>query len=252
MRHKMVRIVDAKERENEVLGLVVDSYVEGSKPVSSSYLCQKYNLNCSSATIRNVMLSLEKQGLLAHVHTSSGKVPTKEGFKRYIENIKKKEEAPKEDYALTLKFYSLPVLNINEIINYTLDSLVEHSGYTSLMAISGENEKFIYRGMRYMLEQPEFGNISRLKDIIYALEVRMQELGSLLFDCISDKVQILIGDDIGFQEIADCSLIVSGVRSKQLDMAFALLGPMRMNYTKASSCLDSVRSQLSEVVEELV
>lgn len=247
----MVRLVDGREREKEVLRLVVDSYIEGSKPVSSAYLCQKYKLNCSAATIRNVLLSLEKQGFLSHIHTSSGRVPTKEGFKCYIENLKEDEEAVKEE-SLALEFYSLPVLNISEIINHTLDSLVEFSGYTSLIAISGENKGVFFRGMRYMLQQPEFEDITTLKDIFYALEVRMREIGELMFDCIGDNVKILIGDDIGFEEIAECSLLTSGLKNDQFELAVGLLGPMRMNYTKASKCLNSVRGQLSEVVEGLV
>ncbi|MFH1504718.1 MAG: hypothetical protein ABIH08_04970 [Candidatus Omnitrophota bacterium] len=246
----MVKIIDTREREKEILGLIIDSYIEESKPISSAYLCQRYDLHCSAATIRNIMLSLEKQGFLSHIHTSSGKVPTKQGFKCYIENLKKGEIAIKEE-PVALGFYALPAFNIEEVISHTLNSLVEFSGYTSLLAISGEDDRVFFKGMRYMLQQPEFEDIARLKDIFYTLEVRMEELGNLLFSCIGDNVRILIGDDIGFEEIADCSLLISGLENEQFKIAVGLLGPMRMNYAKASLCLNSVRDQLSEVAEEL-
>jgi transcriptional regulator of heat shock response len=246
----MVRFIDAREREEEILGLIVENYIKESRPISSAYLCQKCHLNYSSATVRNVMLSLEKKGLLSHIHTSSGRVPTKEGFKYYVEHFS--EEDMVEDYPLSLDFDSLPSSNIEEIVNCTLDTLTQTSGYTSLVAISGSNEKIFFRGMRFILEQPEFEDISRLKTIFYALEVRMQELQQLLFNCIDEKVRILIGDDIGFEEISDCSLIASGLRANQFEFALGLLGPMRMNYAKAASCLNSVRNQLKDVVEEFV
>ena len=50
---------------------------------------------------------------------------------------------------------------------------------------------------------------------------------------MDSKIKILIGDDIGFQEISDCSLVVSGVRDKDLSFALGVLGPVRMDYRKA-------------------
>ncbi len=246
----MTRFINTREREEEILGLIIENYIKESKPISSAYLCQKCRLNYSSATVRNIMLSLEKKGLLSHIHTSSGRVPTKEGFKYYVEHFS--EEDIVDDYPLALNLASLPSVTMDGVVNCTLDALVQASGYTSLVAISGRDEKFFFRGMRLILEQPEFENIARLKHVFYALEVRMQELQQLLFNCIDEKVRILIGDDIGFEEISDCSLVASGLRTNSFVFALGLLGPMRMNYSKAASCLSSVRNQLKEVIEGCV
>jgi len=143
-------------------------------------------------------------------------------------------------------------VNLNEVVDYTLEVLTRFSGYTSLAAVSGQDEKLFYKGMRFILEQPEFEDISCLRDIFHALEMRMDELHDLLFDCVDEKIQILIGDDIGFSEISNCSLIVSGLREERLQLALAILGPMRMNYLRAASCLYSVRNQLRSIIEELV
>ncbi len=246
----MVRFVDARERDSEILGLIIESYIEESKPISSGFLCQKYHLNYSPATVRNTMLSLERKGLLSHIHTSSGRVPTKEGFKRYVGNLK--EEDIIKSHPVSLDYASLPDLNIEGVIDYTLDSLACLSGYASLVAISGRDERMFFKGMRFMLEQPEFEDIARLREIFYLLEVKMALLQNLLFNYIDDKVRILIGDDIGFEEISSCSLVVSGLHEPKFSFALALLGPMRMNYLKAASCLNSARNQLKEMVEEFV
>ena len=245
----MTKSTDIKEREKEILGLIIDSYIEESKPISSAYICQKYKLNCSSATIRNIMVCLEQKGFLSHIYTSSGRVPTQEGFRRYVEHFDDEEF---EEYSVNLKFYTLPRLSIEDIVNNTLDALVQLSGYTSLMTVSEKDKKVFFRGMRFMLEQPEFEDVNRLKDIFYALEVKMEALQNLLFDCVGDKIKILIGDDIGFEEISDCSLIISGLREKNLSFAFALLGPMRMDYNKAASCLSAVKNRFKEGVENFV
>ncbi len=243
----MVRFADAREREKEILGLIVESYIKESRPISSAYLCERCRLSCSSATVRNVMVSLERQGFLSHIYTSSGRVPTKKAFKRYVESFREEDIA--KEYVVELDFYSLPTLSIDGVINYTLDNLTQLSGYTSMIAVSGRDEKVFFKGMRCILDQPEFGDIRRLKDIFYTLEVKMSAIHDLLFDYIDEKLKILIGDDIGFEEISDCSLVISGLKEKKLNFALALLGPMRMNYVKAAACLHSVSRQLKEVVE---
>ncbi|MBN3040421.1 MAG: hypothetical protein JW867_04775 [Candidatus Omnitrophica bacterium] len=246
----MSKYVDTREREEEILDLVVDSYINESKPISSSYLCKKYSLKYSPATVRNVLLSLEQQGFLSHIHTSSGRVPTKSGFKRYVGHFK--EEDIVKDNPLGFTRDDSSNITFNDLIEFSLDALNKFSGYTSLIAVSGKGEKLFYKGMRFILEQPEFEDIQRLRNIFTALEVRMDELQNILFNSIDEKVQILIGDDIGFTEISDCSLLVSGLREESLGIALALLGPMRMNYLKAVSCLYSVKNQVQEMLEFFV
>ncbi len=240
--------MDPKQRERQILGLVVDSYIEESRPISSAYLCKKYNLSCSSATVRNIMVALERQGLLSHIYTSSGRVPTKEGFKLYIESF---QEDSYQDYPVTISFYSAPQPTLDDIVDHTLDAL-SLSGYTSLVAVSGQDRMLFFKGLRFMLEQPEFENIARLKDILYILEVKMNDIGKLLCSYEDDKIRILIGDDIGFNEIADCSLLVSGLKERDYRLALALLGPMRMNYTRAASCLYSVKNRLEQLLDKIV
>lgn len=246
----MVRFVDSLQREEEILGLVIESYIQESKPISSGFICQKYNLAYSPATVRNSMVALEKKGYLSHIHTSSGRIPTKEAFKHYVGRLN--QEGLIESYPVQLNLGALVNLRIDEVLEYTLDALTRLSGYTSLIALSGENEKFLFRGTRFILEQPEFGDIETLRDIFYALEVKIDKLQELLLNYLEEDIQILIGDDIGFEEIANCSLIVSGIKEKKLSLALALLGPMRMNYMRATSCLYSVKNQLRSVIEEFV
>jgi transcriptional regulator of heat shock response len=245
-----MRYVDTREREEEILGLVVDSYITESRPISSGYLCRKYDLKYSSATVRNILLSLEQQGYLSHIHTSSGRVPTKEGFKYYVSHLK--EEDIVKDNPLGLEDYRGRNATFSQTIDYTLETLTRFSGYTSLVAVSGEGQGLFFKGMRFMLEQPEFGDIENLRNIFHALEVRMDELQELLCRCVDEKVHVLIGDDIGFSEIANCSLVVSGLCDENVHIALALLGPMRMNYFRAVSCLCSVRRQLAYLVEESI
>ena len=74
------------ERDLLILSLVVDVYVRDGVPVSSQAV-REAGLSLSTATIRNAMVSLERQGYIAKPHTSSGRVPTDEGYRAYVDHL---------------------------------------------------------------------------------------------------------------------------------------------------------------------
>jgi len=196
------------------------------------------------------MLSLEKRGLLSHLHTSSGRVPTKAGFKFYVERFIDNNEV--ESYPPAERYYSRELSGMEQVVNYTLNVLAEASGYASLGAVFGRNEKLFFSGTRFILDQPEFEDIARLKSLFYVLEVKMAQLQEIMFNCLDERTKIFIGDELGFEEIPECAMVVSGMKDDPLSCSLALLGPMRMDYAKAVSCLHTVKSQFKEVVGYLL
>jgi heat-inducible transcriptional repressor len=76
-----------KPRQETVLRAVVEEYIASGSPVGSKYLTERYDLDVAPSTIRNDLAELEELGLLAHPHTSAGRVPTDEGYRHYIEAI---------------------------------------------------------------------------------------------------------------------------------------------------------------------
>ncbi|MBN2484282.1 MAG: hypothetical protein JXD21_08815 [Candidatus Omnitrophica bacterium] len=247
---------DSKKREFEVLNLVVQHYIKESKPISSGYLCDRANLSCSSATVRNVMESLEKKGYLSHIHTSSGRVPTQEGFQYYVGRLKEENMLDEEIVGLLqeriiadMEIDLRHARDIEYIFDRTLDVLATISGYASLVAISGFEDKFFFRGMRFIFNQPEFEDIHRLKSLFYALEVKIDDLQDLLFRYTKEDMCILIGDQIGVSDISGCSMVISGIEHSDLTASLALLGPMRMDYVRAVSALHSVKHNLESILE---
>ena len=74
-------------RQNEILKLIVSEYIKLAKPVGSNLICDR--LKCSSATVRSEMATLEELGLLEKTHTSSGRVPSEQGYRYYVDNLMK-------------------------------------------------------------------------------------------------------------------------------------------------------------------
>ena len=75
------------DRKLRILAAVVDEYITTGEPVGSKSI-MKY-INASSATIRNEMAELEKQGYLEQPHTSAGRIPTYSGYRLYVDRLLK-------------------------------------------------------------------------------------------------------------------------------------------------------------------
>jgi heat-inducible transcriptional repressor len=82
------------ERQEEILGLMVRSYVETGTPVGSRSLVDHYDLDYSPATVRNEMAMLDELGYLEQLHTSAGRAPTELGYRYFVQRLVGEFELP--------------------------------------------------------------------------------------------------------------------------------------------------------------
>jgi heat-inducible transcriptional repressor len=75
------------ERQNFILALVIREHVDTTQPVGSKRLVEAYNLDYSSATVRNEMAALTDAGYLQQPHTSAGRAPTEEGYRYFVSQL---------------------------------------------------------------------------------------------------------------------------------------------------------------------
>ncbi|MDU0114182.1 heat-inducible transcriptional repressor HrcA [Psychrosphaera aquimarina] len=70
-----------------ILNLVIKNYLKCGSPISSKAISSLDEISASSATIRNEMVALEKQGLIFSPHTSAGRIPSREGLRHYVDHL---------------------------------------------------------------------------------------------------------------------------------------------------------------------
>jgi heat-inducible transcriptional repressor len=75
------------DRAQQLLRLLVESYIRDGQPVGSRSLSRESGLHLSSATIRNVMADLEELGFVASPHTSAGRIPTDRGYRFFVDTL---------------------------------------------------------------------------------------------------------------------------------------------------------------------
>lgn len=75
------------DRARQLLKALIDTYIREGQPVGSKKLSETAGLNISTATIRNVMASLDHMGLISSPHTSAGRIPTEQGFRLFVDSM---------------------------------------------------------------------------------------------------------------------------------------------------------------------
>ena len=83
----MKMIQSLSERQESILRLVVRSYIETGQPVGSKTLVQMFDLDVSSATVRNELSALGELGYLMQQHTSAGRIPTELGYRYFVQRL---------------------------------------------------------------------------------------------------------------------------------------------------------------------
>jgi heat-inducible transcriptional repressor len=112
------------ERQELVLRRLVEDYLEGGAPVGSKALSATFEWGPS--TIRHELANLEERGLLAHPHTSAGRVPTEAGYRYFVDRL-----LPAEPTGPALSL-GLVRRELDEAMRVTTETL---SQVTSLLAI---------------------------------------------------------------------------------------------------------------------
>jgi heat-inducible transcriptional repressor len=80
------------ERKAAILRALIEEYVETGQPVGSNTVARGAALGVSSATIRNEMAILEREGYVTHPHTSAGRVPTDKGYRHFVDNLARQKD----------------------------------------------------------------------------------------------------------------------------------------------------------------
>jgi heat-inducible transcriptional repressor len=113
-----------------ILRKVVDGFGASGQPIASRTLAADPELDCSPSTIRNELALLEEHGLLAHPHTSAGRVPTDAGQRYLVDRLL--ERAP--GMAVSAPVALSPALReLDDALRVTTETL---SQMTNLLAVA--------------------------------------------------------------------------------------------------------------------
>lgn len=214
------------DRQQQLLNLVIESYIKTAEPVGSSLLAEKGDLGVSGATLRNEMRALEDEGYLSHPHTSAGRMPTEKGYRFYLENTdyKSGKLSKKENDVFGFKIEDSRLKNDENIQKQFTKDLAELSGETMLLAFSPD--RVYYTGLSNLFSKPEFAELQMVADISQIFD-HCEECLKTFFDEVDDEPKYFVGQEHSFGNALSVLAFRFGENS-----LLALLGPMRMNYRR--------------------
>jgi len=333
------------ERQEIVLKLIVDEYVKTAEPVGSRSL-SKF-MDVSPATIRNEMSDLEDLGYLEKTHTSSGRVPSEQGYRYYIEKILKDLDDDTEGYFEFEKIFENKEVERDEIIKEAINLLSQATNCTAIslgpnafrskvkkvqliplspqlalivvitnfgyveskqLTISDEMEieelvkvidllnemlidtpisqvseklhyeiqhhqikellkyretivesfieafskfaqtKYYLTGQSNMLYQPEFNDISKLREFISTIE--NHEIFKLV-ETSADGVSVKIGTENNVTAMQDCTVVSSTYVTKDGEKgSISLVGPTRMEYRKVIPLIKYIAKHITKLYQD--
>ena len=224
------------KRQEKIITKIVEEYIKTTQPVSSGFLVKNCKLEFSSATARNEMANLEKEGFIHQPHIAAGRVPTEKAYNFYLNNILKLKSEN--------KFVDKELQKIAELeedqnlkLKLTAKKIAEITGETIVIAFATND--LYYTGISNLFNHPEFKEYDLIRQMSEVIDELDQKIIGL-FENQNDVTNILIGSQNPLG--SSCSFIYTFFNEG--GSVFGLLGPMRMNYAKNISLIQYINQKL--------
>ena len=142
------------ERKAAILRAVVEEYVETAQPVGSQTIARASRLGVSSATVRNEMTVLERDGYLAQPHTSAGRVPTDRGYRFFVDHFTETGDLPVPQRRAVSDFFASAHRALEELLHETSGLLARVSRHAAVV-VGPQTDAAQVRNVQLVLLQPQ-------------------------------------------------------------------------------------------------
>ena len=235
------------ERQKLVLALVVRDYVDFAEPISSRRLVTNYHLDYSSATIRNDMAVLEQGGFLRQPYTSSGRVPTKAGYRYFVQQLMGSDELPAHIQEMIRHQFYQARNDVDDWISLSASVLAQHSKVASIVTpLHTEKAR-----LKHIALLSTRGRQVMLAIILNSGEVHQQTLvleDTLSQDQLNDTAEQINQLSAGMDS-KELEKIISDIQGSPLEEVFAVVAQVIKQAEVISSgdvYRDGVANMLSE------
>lgn len=222
------------ERKKELLGLIIETYVETAEPVGSHILVENGKVELSGATVRNEMRDLEEEGFLTHPHPSAGRIPTEAGYRYYVEHLMA-PAAPAARLIRAARSIGRGAVSPAQRSKALGRLVAEYLDNAVILRLDGEI--VYYTGLAHLFAQPEFRDHARLAHISNLFDECEDRMESVSAAIVDEEPTVLIGQDnpLGYA----CGTVAARFDRDQL---MVIVGPLRLPYARAVGILEYLKS----------
>lgn len=120
------------DRQLLILQVIIDDFIQSAQPVGSRSLSKKEKISLSSATIRNEMSDLEELGFIEKTHTSSGRIPSDQGYRYYVDHLLSPQKLNQQDVHKVKSIFAERIYELEKIVQNSARILSELTNYTAI------------------------------------------------------------------------------------------------------------------------
>ncbi len=195
---RVLRCDDMGERQEELLRVIVETYIKTFKPVGSKSLVDLFH--CSSATIRNDMAVLENMNLIEKEHTSSGRIPSEAGYKYYVNNLMKPKEITGEDVLKLQTILNNNDLVVSDAVLKCMEIISDITHYTSVVIGPSNSDSTLKQISIIPLDDAVDGEDSNERRVVAVLVTNKG---------LVENKQVNISKDIDMRELIKTSELIN-------------------------------------------
>ncbi len=241
--------MELSDRQKQILGELIKEYVKRAEPVSSNFLVEKCGFDCSPATIRAEMLSLEKEGYLTQPHTSAGRIPTDKAYRYFVDHLLKDKESnlPERDRKAidkTIESFSKNPHAMSSGLAKTMSNLTDDFGISGIQ----DTGEYYRMGFSNIFELPEFREIDNLFGFGSIFDEFERHFANLFKEWPQEDVVVYIGRENPTKTIINEAVMITRYPLPEGHEGIsAVIGPMRMAYDRNMAMLKYVARKMNEL-----
>lgn len=168
------------DRRELLLKILVERYIRDGQPVASKTLANDVMLRASPATIRNIMADLENRGYIQSPHTSSGRVPTDQGYRLFVDQLMTACPSYHQDFS-GMEDKLDRNKSASELIDTTSHLLSDLTQLAGLVMVPRKNQ--------YLLRQVEFLPLSESR-VLVVLVLNEQEVENRIVEVDAEYSEV--------------------------------------------------------------
>jgi heat-inducible transcriptional repressor len=141
------------DRKAAILRAVVEEYIETALPVGSQRVARSRNLGVSSATVRNDMTVLEREGYIEQPHTSAGRIPTDLGYRYFVDHFTREGALRSAHRRAVAEFFESAHRALEDLLHETSQLLSRVTDHTA-MVVGPQPDVARVRGIQLVVLHP--------------------------------------------------------------------------------------------------
>lgn len=144
--------MEVADRRAAVLQAIVEEYVQTAQPVASQTVAGSRALGVSSATVRNDMIQLERDGYIVQPHKSAGRIPTDRGYRFFVDHCTGGALAPGQRRVVS-DFFDTAHSALEDLLHETSQMLARLTSHAAVV-VGPQADSTRFRSVQLVSLQP--------------------------------------------------------------------------------------------------